>query len=122
MIRVIAILATFAVALLFGACGSGEAPPAEESQTAASTEAAAEATDEDKQYEGSGKIESIDENKQGITIAHREIPGLMAAMTMTFSVDDPTILEGLEPGMEVKFHLEVTASRYIVVEISQAPA
>lgn len=117
MIRVIAILATFVAALLLGACGSGEAPPAEESQTTSSTEAAAEG----KHYEGSGKIESIDENKQGITIAHLEIPGLMAAMTMPFSVDDPSILEGLEPGMEVEFHLEVTASRYIIVEISQVP-
>lgn len=118
MIRsVLAIVATLAVAPLLGACGSGEAPPAEESQPASSTEAATE----DKLYESTGTIESIDENKQGITLAHREIPGLMDAMTMPFSVEDPTILEGLEPGMEVKFRLKVTASRYIIVEISQVP-
>jgi len=114
MIRPVpAILAILAVAFTLGSCGSGEAPPAEESQPASSTEA--------EHYEASGKIESIDENKQSITIAHREIPGLMAAMTMPFSVDDPSILEGLEPGMEVTFQLEVTASRYIIVEISQVP-
>ncbi len=45
----------------------------------------------------------------------------MAAMTMPFEVDEPSQLEGLEPGMEVTFHLRVTASRYIIVDISQVP-
>jgi len=112
MMRIIPAL--FVAALILGACGRGESPPAEQSAPAAETPS----TEADQVYESTGTIESIGENGQSITLNHHEIPGLMGAMTMTFSVDDPSILEGLKPGMEVRFGLRVTASRYIVVEIS----
>lgn len=36
-----------------------------------------------------------------LVIRHEEVPGLMPAMTMPFTVRDPTLLRGIEPGDQV---------------------
>lgn len=36
-----------------------------------------------------------------IVIAHEDVPGLMPAMTMPFTVKDPALLQGIEPGDQV---------------------
>lgn len=56
-------------------------------------------------YEARGVVEAVDSSGQRITIAHREIPGLMSAMTMNFDLA-PELFEGIEPGMAVEFTLE----------------
>ena len=46
-------------------------------------------------------------NEDHVKIEHDEIPGFMNAMTMNFEVRDPSLLQDLEPGMEVRFRVAV---------------
>lgn len=69
-------------------------------------------------YEARGSLLAVDREAQQLRIAHDEIPGLMPAMTMSFDVASPELLEGLEPGVAVHFELarvrtglEITAIR-----------
>lgn len=41
-----------------------------------------------------------------VIIDHGEIPGYMAAMTMGFSVADPSLLDSLEEGDRVEFVID----------------
>jgi Cu/Ag efflux protein CusF len=64
-----------------------------------------------------GTVRGIGAATSEVTIEHGEIPGLMDAMTMTFSVDDPTLLAGLAVGDEVDFFVKQDGDRYVVTEI-----
>jgi Cu/Ag efflux protein CusF len=66
---------------------------------------------------GQGTIVAIDAAKNEITLDHGEIPGLMGAMTMTFAVSDPKLLEGLAQGRAVEFDLENQDGRYVVLAV-----
>ncbi len=72
-----------------------------------------------KVYEGVGLVVHIGGDQ--VTLDHREIPGFMGAMTMTFLVKDASILSGVEKGMRVKFRIEVDGSAYAVSEITPVP-
>jgi len=72
-----------------------------------------------KTYEGVGVIVSMDQENGYITINHGEITGLMAAMTMPFSIADTTILQGFQKDNKINFTLEVTGSKYIVTKIEK---
>jgi protein SCO1/2 len=54
---------------------------------------------------------SVDTDSNRVTIAHDEIEGFMQAMTMPFSVRDPSELEGVNPGDEVEAILVVSDER-----------
>lgn len=58
-----------------------------------------------KTYEAVGQVISIDTTNNTITIAHGDIPGLMSAMSMGYSVKDSTLLEGIQPQDSVQFEL-----------------
>jgi len=64
-----------------------------------------------------GVIRGLDAQGAQVTIEHGEIPDLMMAMTMTFSVDDPTILAGVAVGDEVDFLVKQDGDRYVVTQI-----
>ena len=66
------------------------------------------------QGEGQGTVVGVDAAKQQITLDHGEIPGVMGAMTMTFAVSDPKLLEGVAPGARVEFEVEERDGRYVV--------
>lgn len=53
-----------------------------------------------------GKIVETNTANQVVTIEHQDIPGLMAAMTMGFRVEDAAILEEIAAGDAVEFDLE----------------
>lgn len=91
-----AILAACA-ALALGACGAGRpvAHPAE------------------------GVVESVDAAAAQVTIDHGEIPGVMGAMTMTFDVADPALLQGIEAGSQVGFAVEYKDGKYLVTAIEK---
>jgi len=55
-----------------------------------------------------GQIRSLDPANNTIRIAHEEIPGYMAAMTMPLQVKDPGLFRGLASGNDVQFELSVT--------------
>ena len=52
-----------------------------------------------------------------VVIDHRDIPGLMPAMTMPFDVADPAMLEGVAPGAIVVGRLEVAQSGTRLVKL-----
>lgn len=59
-------------------------------------------------FQVQGRVVSIGEDKYSIGIEHEDIPGFMPAMTMSFPIKDPTLIEGLSPNDLVRFELIVT--------------
>jgi Cu/Ag efflux protein CusF len=66
---------------------------------------------------GNGTVTGVDLAKSEITLDHDDIPGIMSAMTMTFSVPDKKLLDGVAPGAEVEFDIEVVNGEYRVTGI-----
>jgi protein SCO1/2 len=66
-------------------------------------------------YVGHGTVESVDRDQRQAVIAHEAIPGLMDAMTMSFDVPDPTVLERLAPGRQIEFDLELKEGSFRIV-------
>ncbi|MGB6429675.1 MAG: SCO family protein [Candidatus Acidiferrales bacterium] len=63
-----------------------------------------------KHFHMSGTIISKDVNAQQITVAHDDIPGFMAAMTMPYSVHDPHGLDEVQPGDKIVADVVVESS------------
>jgi Cu/Ag efflux protein CusF len=66
---------------------------------------------------GEGVVLEVDPASSRITIDHGEIPGMMKAMTMTFAVAEPSLLEGIEAGDRVDFRLRYADGVYTVIEL-----
>lgn len=73
-------------------------------------------------YEAHGVVKSADPAAKTVTIEHDDIPGLMMGMTMTFSVSDPDVLRGVEPGQVVDFRVRQDEGGYVVTEIRPSPS
>ncbi len=84
------------VATLAFACGSGDAG-----------------------YPGGGIVRGVNAEEAQITIEHSEIVGLMPAMTMSFDVAAPELLEGLGEGDYVEFHLVREGEAFVIDAISR---
>ena len=67
---------------------------------------------------GIGRVVSVDDDKSGVTIAHRTIEGYMPAMTMHFKAADAEVLSGIGAGDQVRFTLKDTPelTRLIYIE------
>lgn len=72
------------------------------------------------EWQASGVVREVFPGDAQVKIEHSEIEGLMPAMTMSFDVADPALLEGLEPGQYVEFRLRREGGRYAIVAL-QAP-
>jgi len=71
-----------------------------------------------KRYPLKGVITAVDFSKPAITVAHEEIPGYMAAMTMAFPVrDDPRVVALLRPGDRIEATLVVDGSAYFLENV-----
>jgi protein SCO1/2 len=66
-------------------------------------------------YLGHGTVESVDREQRQVVIQHEAIPGLMDAMTMSFDVPDPAVLDRLAAGQEIEFDLEVKDKSFRIV-------
>ena len=66
---------------------------------------------------GDATVAGVDLAKSEITLDHGDIPGIMGAMTMTYSVPDKKLLDGIAPGAKVKFDIEVVDGEYRVTRI-----
>lgn len=53
-----------------------------------------------------------------LIIEHHEIPGYMAAMTMAFTVADPSETAALKPGDEVRFRYRVSEEKSVVEDFT----
>jgi protein SCO1 len=59
-----------------------------------------------------GTVVSVDKDKQQLVVSHKEIPGLMAAMTMGYpvAVDDTKMLDQVAPGDQITAEVVVDDS------------
>jgi protein SCO1 len=65
----------------------------------------------EKHYPLQGEVISVEAPRGLIIVKHGDIPGLMPAMTMQYSVPDPKQIEKLEPGDKIKADLVVSESK-----------
>ncbi len=72
-------------------------------------------------YAMSGLVLDVDARGRHVVISHDSVPGVMAAMTMTFDVRRSKDLMGLEPGMTVDFTLVVDRQAGYVEGIHARP-
>lgn len=66
---------------------------------------------------GQGMVQAVQPEAGKVTIDHGDIPGMMKAMTMTFDVADPAMLEGIEAGQHVEFELLYEGGKYTVTSL-----
>jgi protein SCO1/2 len=60
-----------------------------------------------RRVEAKGVVEAVDAELKQVVIDHDDIPGVMPAMSMSFDVPDPRLLETLAPGQTIEFTLEL---------------
>ena len=72
-----------------------------------------------REYEVLGLISEIPEDRSSAVLLHDTIPGYMESMTMPFSVTDSSLLDGVEVGTEVRFHLVVDANGAVISGIEE---
>jgi len=60
-----------------------------------------------KEYTINGMVLRVDPARRSVLVSHDAVPGLMAAMTMSFDVRDAKELTGVQPGNAVTFTLAV---------------
>ena len=65
------------------------------------------------------KIVAIRPDKEGLTLDHEDIPGLMKGMKMEFLVEDARILEGLQVGDQVQGKLKVESGSQMITELKK---
>lgn len=91
--------------LLLSGCGGTDAPePAEEPS-----------------YATRGVYVGPQYGGQAAVIDHEAIPGTMEAMRMTFRLDDPAVLDTLQPGDKVAFDLVDTERGYLARNLERLP-
>src|SRR2546427_4261745 len=68
---------------------------------------------------GRGVVQKVVAGDRRVVIAHDDIPGFMRAMTMSFEVKTPVLLEQLVPGERVRFTLEKTKETLYLVTVEK---
>ena len=71
---------------------------------------------------GEGTVKKVVVPDRRVVIAHEDIPGFMAAMTMSFEVNKPSLLHNLNPGDRVRFTLEMTKLTLYLVAVEKIAA
>lgn len=74
-----------------------------------------------KTYSTKGTIKTFGPEKKYVSIAHENIPGYMAAMTMSFEPQTPAQLDGLNAGDKVEFTFKPDGGKHILTAIKKAP-
>lgn len=71
---------------------------------------------------GRGVVQKVVPADRRVVIAHEDIPGFMPAMTMSFEVRNPALLEKFTPGEHVRFTLEKTDQTLYLVGVEKEEA
>jgi protein SCO1 len=66
-----------------------------------------------RNFDFRGKVVSVDKDKSEVMVAHDEIKGYMAAMTMSFKVKDRWALDVVKPGDQLTATLTVADDAYL---------
>jgi protein SCO1/2 len=72
----------------------------------------------EKHYEIEGTVVSVEATSHEVTIAHKEIPGYMEAMTMPYKVKQDWVLSKAKPGDVLRGQLIVTDDSAVIDSIS----
>lgn len=97
-----AMLLLIAASVLVLGCGDGSTP----------------SKNKDKTYDIKGTVTNVDPaKKKPVTIDHEDIPGLMGAMEMAFSVENAKLLEGIKQGDVIHGKLRVKDGDYTITEL-----
>ena len=65
---------------------------------------------------GDGKVIAAVPASSQLVIEHGEIKGFMEAMTMGYRVEPPSLLDGLKPGDQVRFAIDVQKKTIVKIE------
>lgn len=68
-------------------------------------------------HQARGVVRDLDPAQAQIVIEHGDIPDLMSAMTMSYGVSEPALLEGVERGDAIDFRLERGEDGYRVTRL-----
>jgi protein SCO1/2 len=72
-----------------------------------------------KQHDIRGRVVSVSRERGVVTLDHEEIPGVMAAMKMEYTVSDPASLAGLSVGDSVTGRIEDRAGNWVIVSLKK---
>lgn len=72
-----------------------------------------------REYTLQGQVLAVAPDRHQATINHEEVKGLMAAMTMPYSVHDPKQLEGIAPGDLINAKLVVLPSDAYLTDVKR---
>src|SRR5215813_6062075 len=64
---------------------------------------------------GEGKVIAVVPGSKQIVVDHKEIPGVMGAMTMGYQVEPPSLLEKVQAGDMIRFTMDT--QRQVIVQI-----
>jgi Cu/Ag efflux protein CusF/plastocyanin len=109
-------------ALEHGTAREGEARTAAAPPTAASADnpdvsvAAPDRGQATHLFSGLGVLRAVDPRSGRIIIDHKESPGLMAAMTMSYLVDPASLVQGLGPGDQVRFTIDADKREIVAIQ------
>jgi protein SCO1 len=71
-------------------------------------------------FVGRGVVKGVLPQERQVIIAHEDIPGFMAAMTMGFEVKEESLLAGIARGKEVTFRVEKTKDSLYLTALAPA--
>lgn len=104
-------IAASVAALTFSFAGISGAQSATDATTSAAT--AGEMTD--------GEVRKVDKENKKLTIKHGPLKSLdMPGMTMVFQVQDPALVETVQPGDKVRFVAEKLDGKFTVTKLEVA--
>jgi protein SCO1/2 len=72
-----------------------------------------------KEYDVRGKVVAVNPAKPAVTLDHEDIPGLMKAMEMEFSVENAKLLDGIKAGDQVQARLKKSESGYVITQLQK---
>jgi Cu/Ag efflux protein CusF len=67
-------------------------------------------------FHGMGTLKAVDRRAGRIMVAHKEIPGFMAAMTMSYLIDPADLLAGFNPGDRVTFTIDADKREIVALQ------
>jgi Cu(I)/Ag(I) efflux system protein CusF len=101
-----------ALSLMVSACNPA---PAHQGMKMQASSAAAPVV---KTGTGTGDVKAVDTKAGTVTLDHEAMPAIgWPAMTMTFPVSEPSVLNGLEAGKTVSFDVTVTDNKPVITDV-----
>jgi Cu/Ag efflux protein CusF len=73
-----------------------------------------------QEFAFAGTVQSVDPQARTVAVLNDDVPGWMGSMTMTYSVDRPTVLDSLEAGDRITAKVYAGDFR-ILYEVEAAP-